>query len=121
MDTVAYVILSALAVIRYVARLLLVRRRQATLMGKFMMTSGVEEDGLHDSSGTSDAAAPYLSIVTMLIESYVLDCAWSIGPAISAAVQSPSFRLFVINDSRVKVCGFLRRRGYGVYEECPLV
>ncbi len=64
----------------------------------------LRKNGLHGSSGTSDAGAPYLSIVAMLVESYFLDSAWSIATAVSASVHTPSFHLFVTNDSVIKVC-----------------
>lgn len=60
--------------------------------------------GLHDSLGMSEAASPYLSIVTMLVESYILDSAWSLAAAISLALVSPSQLMFIAEDSTIKVC-----------------
>lgn len=39
----------------------------------------------------------------MLVESYALESAWSIGAAISGAVDSPAIYLFMMNDSTIKV------------------
>ena len=58
---------------------------------------------LYDSPGTSEAAGPYLSIVAMLVESYLLEAAWSIAVAISSGVRNPSALMFQTGDSTVKV------------------
>lgn len=58
----------------------------------------------HDNIGTTDASSPYLNIVAMLIESYILDSAWSLATAISIASNGPSVYLFIANNSTVKVC-----------------
>lgn len=55
----------------------------------------------------SNIASPYLSIVTVLVESYALDSAWSLAAAISYAVSNPSYILFLEVDSTVKVRDFL--------------
>lgn len=63
-----------------------------------------DNNGLHNHPGMSDAGRPYLSIVAVLVESYALDSAWSLATAISFASSSPSFYLFITNDSIIKVC-----------------
>lgn len=55
----------------------------------------------------SEAASPYLSIITMLVESYVLDAAWSLATGISVITGSPSMLMFAGNDSTIKVYGLL--------------
>ncbi len=71
--------------------------------------------GIHGSLGTSDASSPYLSIVAMLIESYVVDSAWSLATAISVASSSPSAYMFITNDSTVKVRNDLVSFGVYIY------
>lgn len=62
---------------------------------------------LHISPGlVSKVTSPYLSIVAMLVESYVLDAAWSLVTATSYALHVPSDLLFQTNDSTIKVRGF---------------
>lgn len=113
MDTAAYVILAALTITvtgLVVLRLLLVRRHHIKIMGEYTIISVPRKSRLHDSSGMSDTTSPYLSIISMLVESYALDCAWSIGTAILASFRSPIFRLFVTNDSIIKVCDLITAR-----------
>lgn len=62
--------------------------------------------GFHDAPGASDDGSPYLSVVAMLVESYVLDAAWSLASAVSFASKSPSQLLFLTNDPTIKVCDF---------------
>lgn len=54
-------------------------------------------------AGTLEAASPYPGVVTMLVESYSLNSAWSLGTVISLVLDSPSFMLFSTNDSIVRV------------------
>lgn len=53
------------------------------------------------------ALSPYPGVITMLVESYALSSAWSLGTVISLVLDSPSFLLFSINDSTVRVRDFL--------------
>lgn len=59
---------------------------------------------LHEAGpGMSGASSPYLSIVAVLVESYVLDSAWSLAIAISDFLHSPAYLLFMTADSSIKV------------------
>lgn len=91
MDTAAYATGSALTIIvtgLVAMRLLLVRRSYVRL------------------TGTSSPSGPYLSIVAMLVESYVLESAWSIAAAISFSLSAPSYFILGTNDSIIKVIAY---------------
>lgn len=51
-----------------------------------------------------EATSAYLSIVAMLVESYILESAWSLASAISVTLNSPIYMMFTTNDSMIKVC-----------------
>ncbi len=107
-----YAVLSALTMVvtgLVVARILIVRSQVMKLMGKYLKKdTKFKNKRLHDGLGNN--CSPYLSIVTMLVESYALECAWSLGAAISVGLDSSSLYLFVANDSIVKVCELILER-----------
>lgn len=76
-----------------VRRLLIVRRRHIRIMGS-----------------ASEHASPYYSIITMFVESYALESAWSLGSIISRATLEagdPAILFFAPTGDSVKVIAYL--------------
>jgi len=91
MTTASYAVPTAITILvtgLIATRLLLARRQHAKIMRM------------------SESASPYLSVVAMLVESYILDAAWSLASAISYGVGNPSGFMFVTNDPFIKIIAY---------------
>jgi hypothetical protein len=88
-DTSLNVAASLMPTVFIISRIVFIRRRHVKLMGQCQFSSALYPHSV--LLGSSDNAKQYMSIITMLIESYVLDAAWTLAELVFpiASLLSP--------------------------------